>query len=92
MIHHDKRRTMPKPKTLNVVSTITKPLLSEAEAHVFHLISLGHTTKEIANMRHCSNKTINAHKEHIKFKLHIGSATKLLATAVEMRMRKELCE
>jgi DNA-binding NarL/FixJ family response regulator len=55
--------------------------LSDRELQVFRLIAEGHATKEIAAHLRLSIKTIETHRQRIKRKLGIGSATGLTAAA-----------
>jgi len=57
--------------------------LSDREFQVFELIGQGLQTRQIAERLHLSVKTIEAHREHIKAKLNLGSATELLKYAVQ---------
>ncbi len=61
----------------------TSPLaaLSARELQVFRLIGLGRRTREIAEILHLSPKTIETHREHLKQKLALGSASDLLRRA-----------
>jgi DNA-binding NarL/FixJ family response regulator len=57
--------------------------LTDRELQVFELIGKGIPTREIAAKLHLSVKTIDAHRENIKRKLQIDSATELLKQAIE---------
>lgn len=57
--------------------------LSDREFEVFELIGQGLQTREIASKLNLSVKTIDAHREHIKHKLKLESATELLKYAVQ---------
>ena len=57
--------------------------LSDREFEVFELIGRGLKSREIAERLHLSVKTVEAHREHIKRKLDLGSATELLKYAVQ---------
>jgi DNA-binding NarL/FixJ family response regulator len=57
--------------------------LTDREFEVFELIGQGLQTRQIAERLHVSVKTVDAHREHIKDKLDIGSATELLKYAVQ---------
>jgi DNA-binding NarL/FixJ family response regulator len=52
-------------------------VLSDRELQVFRLIGQGRSTRQIAEMLHLSIKTIETHREHIKQKLMVASATEL---------------
>ena len=56
--------------------------LTDREFDVFQLIGKGRTTKEIADQLHISPKTVAIHREHIKDKLGIRSATELTHHAI----------
>ncbi|HUS90294.1 MAG TPA: response regulator transcription factor [Phycisphaerae bacterium] len=63
--------------------------LSDRELEVFEMIGQGLPTREIAERLHLSPKTVDSHREHIKEKLQIDSATELLKHAIEwVRHRK----
>ena len=57
--------------------------LSDREFEVFELIGEGLQTREVADKLHLSIKTVDAHRDHIKRKLKLDSATKLLKYAVQ---------
>lgn len=57
--------------------------LSDRELEVLTLIGRGQSTKEIADALFLSVKTIEAHKERIKEKLKLRSATELTRYAVQ---------
>jgi DNA-binding NarL/FixJ family response regulator len=56
--------------------------LTNREFDVYQLIGKGRSTKEIAEQLHISPKTVAIHREHIKEKLEIGSATELTHQAI----------
>ncbi len=55
--------------------------LTDRELQVFRLIGEGSTTRQIAEDLSLSIKTIESHREHIKSKLVIESATQLVQRA-----------
>jgi DNA-binding NarL/FixJ family response regulator len=55
--------------------------LSDRELQVFRLIGQGRSTRQIAEILSLSIKTIESHREHIKQKLTIESATELVHSA-----------
>jgi DNA-binding NarL/FixJ family response regulator len=57
--------------------------LSDRELTVLELIGKGLPSREIATSLHISPKTVDSHREHIKDKLSLGSATELLKYAVQ---------
>jgi len=57
--------------------------LSNRELQVFSLIGKGYGTIEIASKFNISTKTIDSHKEHLKFKLHCSSSQELRQLAIE---------
>ncbi len=57
--------------------------LSDRELQVFRLIGEGRTTRQIADALCLSIKTIESHREHIKSKLNIESATALAQRAIQ---------
>jgi DNA-binding NarL/FixJ family response regulator len=56
--------------------------LSDREFEVFQLIARGGDTREIAQQLRVSVKTVEAHRVHIKEKLHLKTATDLVRYAV----------
>jgi DNA-binding NarL/FixJ family response regulator len=57
--------------------------LTDRELQVFELIGNGLPTREIALELHISSKTVDSHREHIKEKLRLGSASELLRHAIQ---------
>ena len=57
--------------------------LSDREFEVFELIGHGLGTRVIAMTLHLSVKTVETHREHIKDKLQLASATELAHHAFE---------
>ena len=57
--------------------------LSDRELEVFEMIGRGLGTREIAEKLHLSVKTIESHREHIKDKLALPSAAKLVQHATQ---------
>lgn len=55
--------------------------LSDRELDVFRLIGLGQPNRDIATALGISVKTVEAHRENIKVKLNLSSATELAAAA-----------
>lgn len=55
--------------------------LSDRELEVFEMIGRGMGTRDIARKLHLSVKTIESHREHIKGKLALPSASKLVQHA-----------
>lgn len=56
--------------------------LSDRELEVVNLIGHGLLTREIAVRLHLSVKTIETHRAHIKTKVHVSNATKLVQFCV----------
>jgi DNA-binding NarL/FixJ family response regulator len=56
--------------------------LSDRELQVFRLIGQGRSTRQIAATLHLSIKTVESHREHIKQKLRLESATELSHRAI----------
>ena len=56
--------------------------LTDRELQVLGLIGQGLQTRDIAERLHLSTKTVDAHREHIKRKLNLDSAAKLVRYAV----------
>ena len=65
-----------KPRALTPVESLT-----DRELAVFRLIGEGQSTREIATQLVLSVKTIETHREHIKKKLDLRSATQLVQRA-----------
>ena len=65
--------------------------LTERELEVFELIGSGLGTREIAGKLHVSVKTIESHREHIKEKLGLATATELLKNAVQWMQFERKC-
>jgi DNA-binding NarL/FixJ family response regulator len=68
----------------NPTATPDSPVaaLSDRELVVFQLIGLGLGVRDIAERLSVSVKTVEAHREHIKDKLHLKSSVELLRYAV----------
>ena len=47
------------------------------------MIGSGLATREIADELHVSRKTVESHREHIKEKMKLNSATELLKHAIQ---------
>jgi DNA-binding NarL/FixJ family response regulator len=61
--------------------------LSNRQLQIFSFIGKGLGTAEIAAKLNLSVKTVDAHKEHIKQKLHCGSSQELRQFAIEWAER-----
>lgn len=57
--------------------------LTDRELQIYEMIGQGMPTREIAKRLHLSVKTIDSHREHIKDKLQVESATELLKHAIQ---------
>jgi DNA-binding NarL/FixJ family response regulator len=57
--------------------------LTDRELEVFRMIGAGESVKEIADKLFLSQKTVQAHREHIKEKLNFRSSAELLRFAVQ---------
>lgn len=57
--------------------------LSDRQLQIFTLIGKGLGTVEIAAKLNLSTKTVDTHKEHIKFKLHCNTSQELRQFAIE---------
>ncbi len=57
--------------------------LSDRQLEVFRLIGQGYTTRQIAENLHLSIKTIETYRAHIKKKLNLENAAKLLQNAIK---------
>lgn len=56
--------------------------LSDREFEVFELTGQGLGTKEIAGTLHVSEKTVQAHRDHIRQKLHLPDGRSLTGFAI----------
>jgi DNA-binding CsgD family transcriptional regulator len=65
-----------------VVAESPLQALSDRELQVFRWIGLGRSTRQIAETLHLSIKTVESHREHIKQKLRLESATELSHRAI----------
>ncbi len=68
-------------RTLETESALNA--LSDRELEVFRLIGQGRGTRQIAEALNLSVKTIESHREHIKQKLRLASATELAHRATQ---------
>ena len=57
--------------------------LSDREFEVFEMIGQGLQSRQIAHRLHLSVKTVDTHREHIKKKLSLDTATDLLLYAIQ---------
>ena len=57
--------------------------LTDRELEVFRMIGAGESVKEIADKLFLSQKTVQAHREHIKEKLNLKSSAELLRFAIQ---------
>jgi DNA-binding NarL/FixJ family response regulator len=62
-------------------------VLTDRELEVFQLLGQGLGVKAIAQNLFVSPKTIEAHREHIKRKMHFSSSSELLRYAMDLNMR-----
>jgi DNA-binding NarL/FixJ family response regulator len=63
--------------------------LSDRELEVFRLIGEGLGTSEIARQLHISTHTVDTHRQRIKEKLNLGTATELTQTAIRWVLEGE---
>jgi DNA-binding CsgD family transcriptional regulator len=56
--------------------------LTDRELEIFQLIGQGYSPSKIARKLHLSVKTVGAHKERIKEKLHISDGGELIRLAI----------
>ena len=68
----------------NVRGSASSPMgqLTDREFEVYQMIGQGKSTKEIAHQLHLSEKTVSVHRENIKKKLVIRSASELAHHAI----------
>lgn len=57
--------------------------LSNRELEVLRRMGEGYTSREMAHAMHVSMKTVEAHREHIKAKLGLGTGSSLLRLAIQ---------
>ena len=57
--------------------------LTDRELEIFRMIGGGESVKQIADKLFLSQKTIQAHREHIKEKLNFKSSAELLRFAIQ---------
>lgn len=57
-------------------------ILSHRETEVLKLFTSGYTYKEISNLLKISTRTVEAHKEHIQFKLNLHTKAELVKYAI----------
>jgi DNA-binding NarL/FixJ family response regulator len=57
--------------------------LTDRELEIFELIGRGQATREIAQRLHISPKTVDSHREHIKQKLQLDTASDLARHAIQ---------
>ncbi|MGN6626657.1 MAG: response regulator transcription factor [Tepidisphaeraceae bacterium] len=62
-------------------------VLSNRELEVFHLLGQGLGVRQIAESLFISVKTVEAHREHIKQKMHFKSSAELLRYAIHYVMK-----
>lgn len=69
--------------TPSEVTTLEIERLTIREQEILRLYGKGKSTKEIASLLNISNRTVDAHKEHIKQKLNKTSMKEVLELAIE---------
>jgi DNA-binding NarL/FixJ family response regulator len=57
-------------------------LLSDREIEMFKVLGRARRTREIAQLPHLSEKSIQTHREHIEEKLNVNDAVSLVRQAV----------
>jgi DNA-binding NarL/FixJ family response regulator len=70
-----------------ITKSVATNELSDRQFQIFSLIGKGLGTREIAAKLNLSAKTVDAHKEHIKQRLHCDSAQELRQLAIEWTTR-----
>ncbi len=89
------QNTFPPAALVSRPSRHSKSLLDELtdrEFEVFRLIGRGLPSTSIAGHLHISHKTVDAHRERLKRKLHLESATQLNLLAIRWVCSIEGCE
>ncbi len=66
-----------------VETSTTIESLSDRELQVLQLIGEGMTNRQVAAVLHISQRTVDAHREHIKAKLRLSSGAELLRYAFQ---------
>ena len=66
-----------RPRPDSTAGHVDPSVLTSRELEVLRLIGLGHTYKDIGSLLGLSIKTVGAHRENIKSKLHLGSGRAL---------------
>ena len=64
-------------------------VLSDRELEVFQLLGQGLTVREVAERLFISVKTVEAHREHIKQRLHFKSSAELLRFAIQYTLEEK---
>ena len=67
----------------SAVARLPMDRLTDRELEVFRMIGAGGSVKEIADRLFLSQKTVQAHREHIKEKLNLKSSAELIRFAVQ---------
>ena len=62
--------------------------LTNRELHIFQLLGVGWSTREIASHLNLSSKTIASHRENIKRKLQLEGAAQLIGCAIQWAQRR----
>ncbi len=70
-----------RPRPESTAGQVDPSVLTPRELEVLRLFGLGNNYKEVASHLGLSIKTVEAHRENIKVKLHLGSAFSLLLVA-----------
>lgn len=66
--------------------------LTDREVEVLHCISLGYSTRQIAEALYVSVKTVEAHRTHLLKKLHLQHTRELLLYGVHWLYRLDQAE
>jgi DNA-binding NarL/FixJ family response regulator len=69
--------------TRSTTNRLPMDRLTDRELEIFRMIGAGDSVKEIADKLFLSQKTVQAHREHIKEKLNFKSSTELLRFAIQ---------
>jgi DNA-binding NarL/FixJ family response regulator len=56
--------------------------ISKRETEILRLMSLGYSTKEIANQLHVSNETVKSHRKNLFKKLSAKNSANLIRNAI----------
>lgn len=68
---------------LNLSASVPKPPLTDRERDILGLITAGHTSREIAELRHISYHTVERHRTNMARKLNLSKRSELIRYGLE---------